>query len=160
MASEDGNDNAQSQGDGHFAEFAQFLTAETRSDVRKTALNYLEGVSLSSEGVHLFKERNFEVGKRLRALFHDSPSDQACVLRILTNVCADVSDCVQFVLSADESQPNLTAAVCGRFRTADDLAAAESAAKFLSNLALHDADGVWTRLRDVWPDFVRDAVGR
>uniref|UniRef100_A0A914XQ00 Protein HGH1 N-terminal domain-containing protein n=1 Tax=Plectus sambesii TaxID=2011161 RepID=A0A914XQ00_9BILA len=155
----DGGDQAQTQGDGHFEEFVEFLTAETRSDVRKTALNYFEGLSLSSEGVQLFKENDFAIGKRLRTLFHTSSSDQATILRILTNICAHASDCVQFVLSADgESGSSLITAVCSRFRTADDLAAAESGAKLLSNISLHNAYAVWERLHGVWPDFVREAV--
>lgn len=153
------NSNGQSQGEGHFAEFVQFLTPETRTDIRKTALNYLEGLSLSSEGVQMFKEDDFAIGKRLRTLFHKSPSDQATVLRILTNICADVSDCVQFVLSAEDSESDLMTAVCSRFRTVENMAATESAAKLLSNISLHDADGIWAKLRDVWPTFVRDAVG-
>lgn len=81
----------ESQENSTLDELVQFLTLDTRRDIRNTALKYLEGTSLSSAGVDFLLAKEYLVLKKVIQLFKevkDKPEEttsQTSVLNLLIN---------------------------------------------------------------------------
>jgi hypothetical protein len=157
------------------SELVTFLGVDTRSDVRTSALSWIEGLSSSSTGVTIFKADNYLLCRRLLALlFHRSSSSTTndevlIVLNIFVNLTADCDDCANYLMQKDDDDDkkkddDLVRILCllssRRIEGGGGGDAVElSSAKLLANLSRHNASIMCVRIVRHWPHFVADTIG-
>uniref|UniRef100_A0A1I7XAR7 RRM domain-containing protein n=1 Tax=Heterorhabditis bacteriophora TaxID=37862 RepID=A0A1I7XAR7_HETBA len=125
-------------------ELIEFLTPSTRLDVRRTALDYVVGLSGAFDGSagKLFIDNNFALGQALCNLCEATTSDRSQTLSALTNFTSGSAEAADFVLM--KSRILQLAYDSCKMRASY----ATFAARLLANLSRHFPDRVQDKLQE------------
>ncbi|CAD6188451.1 unnamed protein product [Caenorhabditis auriculariae] len=137
-----------------FLELVAFVDATASLNVRRAALEYVTGVSVTLDGSasEFFKRYDFAIGHALCKLCEATASDRTQTMAALTNFTSGSAEAADFVLENSRCT-EIAFTAC-----TTDVVYASVAARLLANVSRHFPDRVCQRLQKLKPGFLASLI--